>query len=619
MAIKRDIKYLNRDFNSLRDTLIDYTKTYFPNTYNDFSPSSPGMMFMEMTSYVGDVLSFYLDNQVQETFIQYARQLDNLYDLAYMLGYKPKTTSVAMVNVDFYQQVPSTTSASVTIPDFSYALLVPENTTINSGTNTSVQFLIQDKIDFSYSSSSDPTEITVYQTVNNSPSFYLLKKTRKAISATIKSTTFSFTAPVPFDYRDINDANVVGILDITDSQGNVWYEVSNLAQDSVYDSITNTNPNDPNFYSNTDTPNLLKVKQVQNRFATRFLNSGSLRIMFGSGNPGDTTEEIIPNPDNVGLGLPFEQDKLTTAYAPTNFVFTNTYGVAPSNTTLTVRYLVGGGVFANVPAFNLNSISNSNITFVNSTIANSTLANTVFASLEINNSTAATGGGAGDSVEEIRQNSLGNYQNQLRAITADDYTIRALSIPPQYGNVSKIYTTKETVSSVTPGDVASTVAMYVLSFNNDGTLRVASDALKQNIITYLSQYRSLGDSIKIKDAFIINIGVNFDIVVLPNYNGDEVLTKCIQYLIEFFDINKWQINQPIILKNIQVGLDQIEGVQTVKNIELVNKTGIASGYSTYSYDITAATLNNVVYPSLDPMIFEVKYPSTDIQGRIVSY
>jgi hypothetical protein len=618
MAINRDIKYLNRDFSSLRDTLISYSQTYFPNTYNDFSPSSPGMMFMEMAAYVGDVLSFYLDNQIQETFIQYARQTNNIFDLAYMLGYKPKVTSAANVTVDIYQTLPATTSGSVTVPDFNYTLIIPSNTSINSSLNNNVNFLIQDKIDFSYSSSSDPTQITVYQTSGGVPTYYLLKKSKQAISATIKTTTVSFSNPIPFNYFDINDSNIIKILDIVDSQGNNWYEVDNLAQDAIYDSIVNTNPNDPNYYSSTDTPNLLKIKQVQNRFATRFLNSGSLRLLFGSGNPNDTTEVITPNPNNVGLGLPFEQSKLTTAYSPTNFVFTNTYGIAPSNTTLTIRYLTGGGVNSNVPSGDLNSFNNLTATFSNSTISNSSLANQIYSSLTITNPIAATGGSSGDSIEEIRQNALSNFSTQQRAVTADDYNIRVLSLPSQYGSIAKIYTTQEKANTLLLNEVPSSINMYVLSYDINKNLQIASSALKQNIITYLSQYRMINDSIKIKDAFIINIGVDFDIIVLPNYNNDEVLLKCIQFIQKYFNIDNWQINQPIILRDLYIGLDNIDGVQTVKNINITNKTDIALGYSQYVYDITSATSNNVVYPSLDPMIFEVKYPDTDIKGRVVS-
>jgi hypothetical protein len=618
MAINRDIKYLNRDFNSLRDTLISYSKTYFPNTYNDFTPASPGMMFMEMAAYVGDVLSFYLDNQIQETFIQYARQTNNMFDLAYMLGYKPKVTSAANVIVDIYQTLPATTSGSVTIPDFNYTLLIPSNTSVNSSLNNNIDFLIQDKIDFSYSSSSDPTQITVYQTNGGVPTYYLLKKSKQAISATIKTTSVSFSNPIPFNYFDINDSNIIKILDIVDSQGNTWYEVDNLAQDAIYDTVVNTNPNDPNYYTSTDTPNLLKIKQVQNRFATRFSNSGSLRLLFGSGNPNDTTEIITPNPNNVGLGLPFEQSKLTTAYSPTNFIFTNTYGIAPSNTTLTIRYLTGGGVNSNVPSGDLNSFNNLTATFVNSNISNSSLANQIYSSLTITNPIAATGGSSGDSIEEIRQNALSNFSTQQRAVTADDYNIRALSLPSQYGNIAKIFTTQEKANTLSLNEAPSSINMYVLSYDINKNLQTASSALKQNIITYLSQYRMINDSIKLKDAFIINIGVDFDIVVLPNYNNDEVLLKCIQTIQNYFKIDNWQINQPIILRDLYVSLDNIDGVQTVKNINITNKTDVTLGYSQYIYDLPSATLNNVVYPSIDPMIFEVKYPNTDIKGRIVS-
>ena len=617
MAVRRDINYLNRDFNALRDQLITYSKTYFPNTYNDFTPASPGMMFMEMAAYVGDVLSFYLDNQFQETFIQYSRQTNNLYDLAYMLGYKPKVTSAATAELTFYQTVPSIVSSSVNIPDYSYCLQVPQNTIINSSLNSSITFTIQDKIDFSYSSSLDPTTVSVYQSSAGIPVSFLLKKTRSSRSGIISTTNFTFGEPIPFNYVDISANNIIGILDIFDSNGNQWYEVDNLAQDAIFDSIDNTNPNDPNYYSYTDTPNLLKIKQVQNRFATRFLNATTLRLLFGSGNPTDTTEVIIPNPQNVGLGLPYQQDKLTTAYSPTNFIFTNTFGIAPSNTTLTVRYINGGGVTSNVQANSLTDLDTSGITFVNSVLANSSLAQQTFNSVECTNLIAATGGGSGDSIEEIRQNSLGNYQNQLRAVTTDDYNIRALSMPPQYGAVSKIFTQKQQVTNLASGESPGNIAMYVLSSNNDGTLRVASPALKQNIITYLSQYRMIGDSVKIRDAFIVNIGVNFSIVVLPNYNNDEVLTKCLSFLVNYFSIDKWQINQPILLKNLFVGLDQIEGVQTVQNVNIINKYDTTLGYSQYSYDISAATLNNVIYPSLDPSIFEVKYPTQDIQGKVV--
>jgi len=619
MAVRRNIQYLNKDFTELRASLINYARTYFPTTYNDFSPSSPGMMFMEMAAYVGDVMSFYLDNQIQETYLQYARQTNNLYELAYMFGYKPNVTQVATVDVEFYQQVPAAGSIGSQYPDFSYALYIPNNTIVTSTASGSVSFLIEDPVDFSVSSSGDPTEVTVYQvTGGNDIQYFLLRKTRKAISAAINTTTFSFGLPQQFTTVEINSSNIIGILDIVDSDGNKWYEVDYLAQDTVYDSIKNTNVNDPNLSQyEGDTPFLLQLKQVQRRFTTRFIDNTTLQLQFGAGTSADTDEEILPNPDNVGLGLPFEQDKLTTAFAPSNFVFTKTYGIAPSNTTLTVRYLTGGGVSANVPANTITTISTGNVQFLNNNLTANT-ANYIFGTLAVNNLAAADGGGDGDTTEEIRQNASANFATQLRNVTQDDYLVRALSLPARYGVVSKAYIEPTKAQSIASGAAASILDLYILSFDNSSKLRTASPALKQNLSTYLSQYRMVNDSINIKDAFIVNIGVNFDIIVLPNYNSNEVLTRCILALQDFFAIKNWQINEPIILRDLYVLLDNIDGVQTVKTITISNKVGTALGYSQFAYDIQGATINNVVYPSLDPMIFEVKYPNTDIQGRVVN-
>jgi hypothetical protein len=618
MATKRkNIQYINRDFSELRASLVDYAKTYFPTTYNDFTPASPGMMFMEMAAYVGDVLSFYLDNQIQETYVQYARQTNNLYELAYMFGYKPNVTQVASTPITFYQQVPAKLSGSTYIPDFDYALFVNQNSQVKSTLSPNIYFLIEDPIDFSVSSSGDPTDVSIFSTAGGNPTYYLLKKTRKAISANINTTTFSFGAPQQFSTVTINAENIIGILDIFDTDSNEWYEVDYLAQDAVYDSIKNTNPNDPNLSQyQGDTPYLLKLKQVQRRFITRFLDSGSLQLQFGAGTATDTDEYITPNSDNVGLGLPFEKTKLTTAYAPSNFIFTKTYGIAPSQTQLTVRYLTGGGVTANVQANDLTTLI-GNVQFLNSNL-NSTTANTIFSSLAVTNPIAADGGGDGDTIEELRQNTSANFATQLRNVTQDDYLVRALSMPAKYGVIAKAFIEPTKAQSMSAGESNSVLDLYVLSYNASNQLNTASTALKQNLTTYLSQYRMVNDAVNIKDGFIINIGINFDIIVLPEFNSNQVLFDCIEALKSYFRIDNWLINQPIVLRDLYILLDKIKGVQTVKNITVSNLVGTNLGYSPYAYDMRAATISNVIYPSLDPSIFEVKYPNQDIQGRVVS-
>jgi hypothetical protein len=618
MATNRNIQYINKDFGQIRQALINYSKTYFPTTYNDFTEASPGMMFMEMAAYVGDVISFYLDNQIQETYLQYTREPANLFNLAYMLGYKPNVTGVATCDIDFYQQIPANPVNGN--PDWAYTLVVEQNSVVGANNNSNISFLVQDKVDFSVSSSNDPTEISVFTYVGTQPSYYLLKKTAKAISATINTTTFSFGNPQEFATVVINDEQLIGILDVFDSDGNEWYEVPALAEDAIFDTIQNTPQNDPNLSANNDqVPYLLRLKKVPRRFSTRFINTGSLQLQFGSGTANEITEVIVPNPDNVGLGLPFEQSKLTTAFSPTNFMFNDTYGLAPSNTTLTVRYLTGGGVAANVPSGVLTDLSTSNVKFLNN-LPNSVAsqANTVFNSIAVTNPRAASGGQDGDSIEEIRQNTLANYSTQLRTVTPEDYLVRTLSLPSIYGSISKAFIEKTKLQNILPGEIPSTLDLYVLANNNDGTLTVASDALKQNLSTYLAQYRVLGDSVNIKDAFIINIGVDFEIIVLPNYNSNDVILACINALIAEFAIRNWQINQPIILSDLFVLLSNVPGVQSIKDIKISNKVGTSDGYSQYAYDIAGATINGAIYPSLDPMIFEVKYPTTDIKGRIVT-
>ena len=612
MAVRRNINYINKEFPEFRNQLINYSQTYFPSTYTDFTDTSPGMMFIEQAAYVSDVLSFYLDNQIQENFMQYARQNDNLYDLAYMYGYKPKATGLSETTMEFFQQIPAIQVGNVYQPDYSYTVTIPANTVIKTQAATSVAFTIEDPVNFSVSSSSDTTEVSVAQTSNGVPTYYLLRKTRKSFSGKINTTSFSFGAPQEFATVVLASPNIAGVIDIVDSEGNIWYEVDYLAQDLVYDSLRNTNVNSPNTFEDSDAPFLLQTKNVQNRFATRFLTPTQLQIQFGSGNPANTTEEVIPNSMNVGLGLPFEQDKLTTAYSPTNFIFTNTYGVSPTNTTLTVRYYTGGGVASNVLSNTANSIDRTNILFNTSGLSTNT-SNYIFNTIAANNITAASGGQDGDTIEEIRQNSISQFSTQLRNVTQDDYLVRALSMPAKYGVVSKALTQKPNAESAN-----TTLDLYVLTNDLNNNLTTASDTLKTNLRTYINQYRMIGDTISIKDAFIINFGIHFEVITYPNFNSNEVIERCIIALKNYFLLDKWQINQPIVVPDLFVLLDTLDGVQTVRSVKIANIAGTSSNYSEWAYDMEGANQNGTIYPSLDPSIFELKFPDNDIKGRVVN-
>ena len=624
MANTPDIKYFDKDFSTLKQDLINYARTYFQNSYMDFSPSAPGNMFIEMASYVGDILSFYTDTQLQETLLLYAQERKNIIALAYALGYRPKVTTAATATLDVFQLLPSDGAPNYN-PDWRYVTRLGANATVKSISNPSITFVTQDVVDFSSSSSFDPTIVTVYQyyTSTSNPQYYLLKKSVEAISGQVKTTQFTFNNPEQFSTVTINDSNIIQVLEIKDSDNNTWYEVPYLAQDAVFDESLNLPVNEPNYYNDDDSARfLLRLKKVDRRFVTRFDDDNNLILEFGSGVTSSPDEVIIPNPDNVGLGLVDGVSKMFMAYDPSNFMYTNEYGVAPSNTTLTVTYLTGGGVEANLPSDDIGLTDTVDIK-INNYNLNSTLINTVEGSIRFNNPSPSSGGGPGETTEEIRLQALANFPTQNRNVTKADYLVRALSMPAKFGYISKAYVTQDyLVANDTDrqnfiNNNPLALSIYILSTNLDGKLTRASTVVKQNLKTYLSYNKMMSDAILIKDAYFVNIKVNFDITVLPAYNSQDVLTRCINTLKDYFNTSKWQINQPIIISDVYNTIGAIQGVQSVIKVSFDNLTG--GNYSSYSYNLNSATKQGVIYPSLDPMIFEVRFPDIDSYGRVVTY
>ena len=503
MAQTRDIKYINREFGDFRSQLVEYAKNYFPDSYNDFSPTSPGMMFIEMASYVGDVLSFYQDTQLQETFLQYAKNPSNLYTLAYMMGYSPRVTSVATTELTVTQRVAAVGSNYT--PNWDQALRVGENSTIAASIGTNPTFLLDDVVDFKFSSSYDPTEVTLHSLDGDNPAEYLLSKKVSATSGTIQTLSRTYNEAEKFATFNIEAADIIGILDITDSDGDVWTEVPFLGQDTVFEEVTNTAADSAEIRSN------LRLKKVQKRFVTRFTSKGVLQVQFGSGVLGVDDDTFLPNPTNVPINNKKNTAMLDKSYDPSNFLFTRTYGLAPTNTTLTVRYLVGGGTAANVPANTITSID-----AVTTTATDTTYESTI----TFNNEVPAEGGRDGDTAEEIRENSFRAFSEQKRAVTLQDYTVRALSLPPKFGSISKAFVTQDLATNANYSVLDKNplaLSLYVLANDYNTHLINASQGLKNNLKTYLSQFMLITDAIDIKDAFIVNIGVKFEIVTLPNY------------------------------------------------------------------------------------------------------
>ena len=598
-------------------------------------------MFIEMASYVGDVLSLYTDAQVQETFLQYAQQNENLYALAYTLGYAPVISNPSSVDLDIFQQIPAKADGT---PDYDYALRIRKNSKFKPNNNSGVEFLTQEDVNFAFSSSFDPTEQTVYSVNGTQPDYFLLKKKVKAISAEVKTKRFNIGSPQRFKTLILEDAKIIGIESIIDSNGNEYTEVPYLAQETVFDEVPNIEANDPELKQyNNQVPFLLRTKKVSKRFVTRFKSNKKLEIQFGAGSTGGDDTTIIPNPDNVGLGIRDGKSLLDKAYDPSNFLYTKAYGEVPSNTTLTVQYLVGVGRNANVNANVINRVGDIIAVPTKGTL-DPTVYNTAVASIACNNVQPAIGGGPGDSPQDIKLNASAHFNAQNRAVTRQDYITRVYSFQQKYGNVAKAFIVQdeqleeEGQLEVINGEVKRiksidvipnplALNMYLLGYTSDKKLTQLNQGVKQNIKTYLSQYRVLTDAINIKDAYIINIGVRFSITVKRGFNKNEVLFNSIQAVKKHFETKKWQINQPIVLSDIAYVIGLVDGVVTVvpprddnpnKNLIVIeNKHKVSGGYSGNVYDLDAATRDGIVYPSLDPSIFELKYPNIDIEGRVV--
>ena len=604
MAKDIAIKYTDKNFNSLKAELIELAKNYFPDSYNDFSPTSPGMMFIEMAAYVGDILSFYQDIQIQETYLQYAKDPANLYSLAYMMGYRPKVTSAASVNLEVTQRVEAGSSPNY-LPDFNDALVINENSVVSNGNQ---KFIIQDRVDFSYSSSFDPTEVTVFSISNNNPDVYQLKKTVRAVAGEIKTKQFTVGSAEKYLTLTLDDADILGIDSIVDSGNNTWTEVPYLGQKTVFNKTQTIGQADD-----------LTIASVSRRFVTRLNSSGQLTIQFGPG-IGDTPDaSIAPNPTLIGANLSSNVGLKRTdhAFDPSNFLFTDSYGVAPSNTTLTVTYVVGGGLKSNVASNTITSKDSVSLAndpeFANGTKVSTTLAFT--------NPEPATGGQDGDNIEEIRQNSLKSFNEQGRLVTKRDFEFRAKALPPRFGGIAKVYVTQDnTISSLNQPYNPLEIMMYILSYDINKNLISASSKLKTSLKNYLGEFMIISDQLDIRDAFVVNIGVKYEIILRPNFNSRDVLVRCTEKMKEFFNIDNWNINQPINISDIYSTLDKVKGVQTVQDIKIFNKnsTDYGSSYGEFGYDISGATKNNIVYPSYDPMIFEVKYPNQDIEGRVTT-
>jgi hypothetical protein len=644
--VSKEVSYLGRDFTDIRNNLIEFAKNYFPNQYNDFNEASPGMMFVEMASYVGDVLNYYVDNQFRETLLQFAEERKNVLAIAQSYGYKPKLATPATVELTVSVEVPAKSDGvGGFIADLDYAGVLSADSQAVAGNGT--EFTLMDDVNFKASSSLDRMKVELLDPgTGTAPTLFRLTKKVLAKSGVRESEEFSFANAKEFDKIVLSNEKVTEIVSVTDSSGNKYYEVPFLAQDTVFETEQNTALNDPDLGEfELDTPYLLKLIKSSRRFTNYVRDDNKMELRFGSGISDNADEEIIPNPDNVGSALGMGVSRLDESFDPSNFLKTQTFGLAPSNTTLTVTYNYGGSVEDNVASNSITSFSRTTYT-ISTTGLDATKKTTSEASLKITNEGPASGGSSSETLTQIKENAAAYFNAQNRAVTKADYITRAYSLPQKYGNIAKAYIVQDEQLEldgqlqVIDGQIVDTrtatkqpnplaLNIYLLGYNADKKLVALNRAVKQNLKIYLSQYRLLTDAINIKDGYVINIGVKFNIIVKRGYNKNDVLFKSIQVVKDFFAPDKWQMNQPIVLSDLAYQISLVDGVVSLvppevnnPNRDLIlieNKNSAVNGsdYSGNIYDIRTASQEGVIYPSLDPSIFELKRPNSDIEGKVV--
>lgn len=646
----KEVRYLNRDFSQLKESLINFAKTYYPNTYRDFSPSSPGMMFIEQAAYVGDVLSYYTDYSFKESILSSATERRNIISLARYLGYKIKPIRAANGVIDLFQLCPSATDGFGNYyPDSNYMLLVKENSQFSN--NGGSYYLLNQAVDFSVSSSLSPRLDSVYSRNNDgTPQFYLLQKTGSISSGQVLTKEVVVSSPVPFYQIPLDESNVIGILDVVDSDNNKWYEVDYLAQELVPIAI----PNDAEYEGSLNqykdaVPYILKYLKTSRRFITTVDENNITTLQFGAGTNGVDDEIVTFDSNLIGVGLS-RASLVNVPLDPSNFLKNENYGIAPFNTTLTIRYIVGGGLQSNVQSNDIRNVVSAEFDNPSEGLLPEQLdlLNTVKNSLQVNNPTPCAGGKDGETDEEIKMNAMANFAAQNRTVTQNDYLVRVYSLPSKYGAIAKAQVIADTslevgvnkilVGTVDENNVASVssngnnnyfrrlaydasnpfaINVYLLSYDADKKLVPPNDALVTNLITYLKQTRMITDGVNVIDGYIINIGVDFTITVYKGFNKKDVLLNCIESVQAFFNIDNWNFSQPINLSQLQLEIAKVDGVQSVVDLIITNKTALDGDYSAVEYDIEAATKNGIIYPSVDPSIFEVKYPDSDIKGSVL--
>ncbi len=589
------IRYTNRDFDSIRNELVNYAKRYYPDTFKDFSEASFGSLMIDTVAYVGDVMSFYLDYQVNESFMDTAVEYNNVLRLAKQMGYKfqgsPSTTGM----VTLYVIVPANTTGLG--PDTRYLPILKRNTVLGS---TGGSFILTEDVRFD---NPNNQMVAAQVSAGGVPTSYVVKAEGQVISGQFGVQEVVVGAFERFKKVSINKSNIVEIVSVFDSEGNEYFEVEYLTHDVVYKAIPN---NDANTRDNA--PSLVRPFIATRRFTTE-KNMNSISLQFGYGSDSEIATPTLAEPSNVVLQRHAKSYVSDTVFDPSDLVGTDKLGIGPENTTLTITYRSNTTNSSNAAVGDVNTVTGPIFEFNDPTIATSAEAVTAINSLECYNEEPIVGSVALPSTEDIRMQAMNLFPTQNRAVTSTDYEAITYAMPSHFGAVKRCRVVRDQDS------LKRNLNMYIISEDTQGKLIQSNSALKENLKIWLNRYRMINDTVDILDAKIVNIGIEFEVVSSEEVNRYEVLDSTIEALRAKFNRSMY-IGERFYITDVFTELNRVRGVVDTVSVKLVNKTGGNYSQSTFNID-KFMSLDGRYLSVPDNVILEIKFPDIDIRGTVV--
>lgn len=610
MPNKRQFKYLSRDYEGLKSDLLSLSKQYFPSFFTDFNEYTIETMLAEQMAYVGDNLNFYIDDRYRQMFRQYATDPEAIFRIAKSMGYKPQTVSVAFGKVELSQIVPAILNGSDYEPDVDFAGVVSKGSVFSDSLRSNFYTLLSDCNMGEYDS------YVLESESGGVPESYRIYKSANVRSGDIKEKNIDVDEFQRF--LEINlDNNVAFIESIVDADNNTWYEVDFLAQDTVFEEIS-VNKISSSVPSDGLTSSALKTKRVSRRFVVDHKSDGRCVLQFGSGVDFEDEGFNALGSEDLLTTNELSRLNLQTNFTIENFLKNDSFGLVPNNTTLRVRYITSKGDEENVNSNTVVNITDANVDF------SQTVPENVENSFQVNNPQPIIGASFLNNPEKVRQESFEAIYTQRRCVTAKDFSLRSKLLPKRFGSIDKVYVEKnyDYDSRVDKGFQQKSINIHVVSKDRDDHLVATNDIGKENLKNYLSEFRMISDTINILDGYIINIGVDFDFISEKSYNADEVLFNISEKVEEFFNVNRWELNQPIVLEELRRKMFEAEGALSITNVDFTCKFDTEQGYSGVYYDVSVNGSNfdsqrGILYPPADIGIFELKYPPQDIRGKHV--